>query len=68
MLCGWALGLGFLGGDGKVVILDGQMQGGGLFGAVRLYPPHDPPAAPAGHLCEPVPPGALAGAAMTPGS
>ena len=28
MLCGWALGLRFLSGDGKVEILDGPMQGG----------------------------------------
>ena len=28
VLCGWALGLGFLSGDGKVEILDGPMQEG----------------------------------------
>ena len=28
LLCGWALGLGFLGSDGKVEILHGPMQGG----------------------------------------
>ena len=28
MLCGWALGLGFLSGDGKVGILDGPTQVG----------------------------------------